>query len=65
MPKEAAFASLDEFVQSLDEEQLQAARDATTTDTFEFKMPQVDIPSTSVDYNKPSVSSARCSRSTT
>lgn len=53
MPKEAAFASLDEFVQSLDEEQLQAARDATTTDTFEFKMPQVDIPSTSVDYNKP------------
>jgi serine protease inhibitor len=52
MQKATMASTFEEFVLSLDAEQLQAARDATTTDTFEFKMPKIDIASQSLDYNE-------------
>jgi serpin B len=52
MQKDTIASSFEEFVLSLDAEQLRAARDATTTDTFEFKMPQLDIAPESLDYSE-------------
>lgn len=42
--------SLDEFVREVSAEELSAARDTTFADTFEFRMPKVDIKSQTISY---------------
>ncbi|OQX67808.1 MAG: hypothetical protein B6A08_13625 [Sorangiineae bacterium NIC37A_2] len=50
VPRETFTASLEEFVASLPDNELRAARDTTLMDTFDFRMPKIDITAEPMNY---------------